>query len=238
MATRRVVHRSEWQHADSGGTRRARQRYRHRRRNARGATRVRRGQRHAGAERQWLVHLHAGGRLLRSGRILLPRQRRAGDVDCRNGQPDRSRRRRQSTRPHRGHHDRSDCWHRLGQRDGIGHRDRCRRCRRRPVPSQRLAGRSRRHGVALQPRWNSTSVANGGRTCCPHEPETPRATSPRPRPCRSPSATSPSPASSPPTASTKVRARRSCDRSGRGHTGTISGATWSTQGQVRQRAVV
>ena len=39
-----------------------------------------------------------------------------------------------------------------------------------------------------------------------------------------------SPASSPPTASTKDRGAL-VDRSGRGHTGTISGATWTTAGR-------
>ena len=45
-------------------------------------------------------------------------------------------------------------------------------------------------------------------------------------------------ASSPPTASTRAAAPRRADQSGNGNTGTLSNATWSTTGQVRQRALL
>ena len=187
--------------------------------------------RRADPERQRLVHLHAGGGLLGTGRLLVSRQRRARGVHRRDRQPDHH--------AGAGRHDRTVvAIDRLRLRRTVsgtvtvGHGDRCRRRGRRPVPSQRLAARSRRYGVALQPRvelgergqWRPIYLLRA-------RPETPRATSRRPRPYRSPSTTSPSPASWPPTASTKVSGTTLVDRSGRGHTGTISGATWSTQGK-------
>ncbi len=151
-ATAESYTRSGRRHAHGDGPGRARQRHGHRQRGARGAAGDRSGQRRAGAERQRLVHLHAGGRLLGTGRVHLSRQRRPGGVRCRDGRPDGDAGAAGRHDGSGGHDDRPGGRHGLGQRDGLRQCDRRRRRGRRSVPPQRLADRSRRHGRAIQHR--------------------------------------------------------------------------------------